>query len=207
MSACCAMSVIFSGLISTQGLKVTEFGPRPAANGLPLAVVAVGSALPKEPKATPPATAAEPTMKARRERFCMSPISLLRHLCSSRMDRSANARIGSAAAQIAGHHLIDVLVRWLGNQLKKRNGLHDLAGLAIAALRYLVFDPGLQNRVLGSILQSFDRDDRLAGEVADMRLAGTDSRAVYLDGAGAALRYPAAVFGTRDAELVAQHPK
>jgi hypothetical protein len=40
-----------------------------------------------------------------------------------------------------------------------------------------------------------------------MRLAGTDSRSVYLDGAGAALRYPAAVFGTGDAELVAQHPK
>ena len=34
------MSVIFSGLISTQGLKVTELGARPAANGLPLAVVA-----------------------------------------------------------------------------------------------------------------------------------------------------------------------
>src|SRR6516162_9577182 len=40
-----------------------------------------------------------------------------------------------------------------------------------------------------------------------MRLTGTDSRSIYLDGAGATLRYPAAVFGTRDAELVAQHPK
>src|SRR5262245_43933313 len=57
------------------------------------------------------------------------------------------------------------------------------------------------------MLQSFDREDRLAGEVADMRLAGTNSRSVNLYGAGAALSYPAAIFGTRDAELVAQHPK
>src|SRR5262245_66657995 len=57
------------------------------------------------------------------------------------------------------------------------------------------------------MLQSFDREDRLAGEVADMRLAGTNSRSVNLYGAGAALSYPAAIFGTRKAELVAQHPK
>src|SRR5215469_5086479 len=70
-----------------------------------------------------------------------------------------------------------------------------------------MFDPGLQDRMLVLVLQPFKRDDRLAGEVADMRLAGTDSRSVYLDGAGAALRYPAAVFGTRNAEFVTQHPK
>src|SRR5262249_39588653 len=155
----------------------------------------------------PPATAAEPTMKARRERLCKLPISLLRHLCRSRMDCSANARIGSATTQIAGHHLVDLLVRRLGDQFKKRDRLHDLAGLAVAALRNLVFDPSRQNRVLVSIRQPFDRDHRLAGDAADFRLTGTDSLSVYLDGAGATLRYPAAVLGTRDTELVAQHPK
>src|SRR5262249_36070968 len=57
------------------------------------------------------------------------------------------------------------------------------------------------------IRQSFDRDYRLASDAADVRLTGTDSLSVYLDGAGATLRYPAAVLGTRDTELVAQHPK
>ena len=70
-----------------------------------------------------------------------------------------------------------------------------------------MFDPGLQNRVLVSIPQPFNRDDRLPGDVANMRLTGTDSLSVYLDGAGATLRYPAAVLGTRDTEFVAQHPK
>ena len=68
-----------------------------------------------------------------------------------------------------------------------------------------MLDPGLQNRVLVSITQPFDGDYRLSSDVADMRLTGTDSLSVYLDGAGATLRYPAAVLGTR--EFVAQHPK
>jgi hypothetical protein len=58
-----------------------------------------------------------------------------------------------------------------------------------------------------SIRQPFDRDDRLPSDIADMRLAGTDSGSVYVDGAGATLRYPAAVLGTRDSKFVAQHPK
>jgi hypothetical protein len=137
----------------------------------------------------------------------MTPISLPRHLCGSRVDRGANARIGAATAQIAGHHLIDALVRWLGDMLEKRNGLHDLAGLTIAALRDLMFDPGLQNRVCVSICQPFDRDHRLSGDVADTRLAGTDSLSVDPDRAGATLRHSASVFGTCDTEFVAQHPK
>ena len=70
-----------------------------------------------------------------------------------------------------------------------------------------MFDPSLHNRVLVSIPQPLDRDHRLTSDVADMRLTGTDSLSVYLDGAGATLRYPAAVLGTRDTEFVAQHPK
>src|SRR5262245_50548058 len=70
-----------------------------------------------------------------------------------------------------------------------------------------MLDPGLHNRVLVSIPQPFDRDHRLAGDLADMRLTGTHSLAVDLNGAGATLRYPAAVLGTCDTELVPQHPK
>ena len=70
-----------------------------------------------------------------------------------------------------------------------------------------MFDPGLQNRVLVSITQPFDGDYRLASDVADMRLTGTDSLSVYLNGAGATLRYPAAVLGTCDTELIPQYPK
>ena len=112
----------------------------------------------------PPATAAEPTMKARRERFCMCPSHFSAIFGRGRVDRGADARIGSATAEIAGHHLVDVFVRRLGDQFEKRDGLHDLAGLAVAALRHLMFDPGLQNRMLVFVAQPFERDDRLAGD-------------------------------------------
>src|SRR4051812_47235159 len=121
----------------------------------------------------PPAIAAEPTRKARRENPSILPMSLLRHLCRGRVDRGADARIGPATTEIAGHHFVDVFIRRLGDQLEKRDGLHDLAGLAIAALRDLMFDPGLQNRMLVFVAQPVERDDLLAGEVADLRLTGT----------------------------------
>jgi hypothetical protein len=70
-----------------------------------------------------------------------------------------------------------------------------------------MFDPSLHNWVLVSIPQPFDRDHRLTSDVADVRLAGTDGRSVYLDSAGATLRYPTAVFGTCDTKFIAQHPK
>jgi hypothetical protein len=70
-----------------------------------------------------------------------------------------------------------------------------------------MFDPGLQNRVPVSITQPFDRDYRLSSDVADIRLTGTDSLSVYVNGAGAALRYAAAVLGTCDTEFVAQYPE
>src|SRR3954454_11565705 len=102
----------------------------------------------------PPATAAEPKTNARRDSLCSSPILLLRHLlCSGRVDRGADARIGAATAEIAGHHLVDVLVGRLGDQVEKRDGLHDLPGLAVTALWNLMLDPGLQNRMLVPLFQ------------------------------------------------------
>src|SRR3569623_2814481 len=100
----------------------------------------------------PPAMAAEPNTKARRESVWM-PISLLRHLGRSRVDRGADARIGAAAAEIAGHHLVDVLVGRLVDQSQQRDRLHDLSGLAVTALRDLMLDPGLDHRVLVPVLE------------------------------------------------------
>lgn len=59
------------------------------------------------------------------------------------VNRFANADVGSTAAEIPVHGLIDVLiggVRVLGEQ---RDGRHNLTGLAIAALRDIHFDPRL----------------------------------------------------------------
>ena len=64
----------------------------------------------------------------------------------SLFDRLADADIGHAAAQIAGH---DRSMSWslgAGNPQQRRR-LHDLAGLAVTALRHLQLDPGLLQRM------------------------------------------------------------
>ena len=91
--------------------------------------------------------------------------------------------------------------------LEQRNGLHDLAGLAVAALRNLMRDPGLHDRVSVLVLQPFHGDDRLAGDLADTRLTGTHRLSIDMDGARPALRHPAAVLGARKTKFVAQDPE
>ena len=50
---------------------------------------------------------------------------------------------------------------------EQRRRLHDLAGLAVAALRHLLGDPGLLQRMLALGVETFDRGDLLAGEASE----------------------------------------
>ena len=59
----------------------------------------------------------------------------------------ANAGIGHAAAEIARHDGIDVLVSRARKVLKQGHSLHDLSGLAVAALWHLQIEPCDLNRV------------------------------------------------------------
>jgi hypothetical protein len=63
------------------------------------------------------------------------------------VDGGADAGIGPAAAQVARHRGVDILVGRARVAGQKVGGLHDLAGLAVAALRHLVVDPGRLNGV------------------------------------------------------------
>src|SRR5205814_3879055 len=112
----------------------------------------------------PPAAAAEPTMNLRRESFWPFPKIIFFMALSSRPAAGAIGRaacrrvagrqvhgladplIGPAAADI-GHRRVDVRVGRLGIFLQQRCGGHDLAGLAVAALRYVDRGPGLLHRV------------------------------------------------------------
>src|SRR5258708_28912279 len=69
---------------------------------------------------------------------------------------------------------------------EKRCRLHDLAGLAVAALRDLLEDPGLLQRMIALGGQTFDGGDFLADGVADLGLAGTNGFAVEVNRVGAA---------------------
>src|SRR5262249_61481235 len=102
------------------------------------------------------------------------------------LDRAHDALIGSAAADIGAHMLDDLVARWLWLLLEQVGGGHDLAGLAVAALRHAFGEPGLLQGMARVGREAFDRGDRLAGDLRDLGLAGKRALAVDVHRAGAA---------------------
>ena len=123
------------------------------------------------------------------------------------LDGRADALIRAAPADVAGHRLVDLGVgraRLLGEE---RRRLHDLAGLAVAALRDVGRDPRALHRMALAGAEALDRDDLASGERAHRRLARADGLAVHVHGAGAAEAAAAAVLRAGQAQLVAQVPE
>src|SRR3979409_2384992 len=65
------------------------------------------------------------------------------------MNRFANTLIRSAAADVAAHKIVNFDIGGRGLLAEQGNGGHDLAGLAVAALRNVYFHPGFLDRVAG----------------------------------------------------------
>src|SRR5450830_2154713 len=114
------------------------------------------------------------------------------HRFGSVGDSSADARVGSTAADVAGHGASDFggggLLAAL-QRLQERGGAHDLAALAIASLRHVVLDPGCVHDgadPVAAIGHGFDGGDLLALSGGDRRDTGANRLAVQMHGAGAA---------------------
>src|SRR5260221_659482 len=123
-------------------------------------------------------------------------------------DREADAIVGSATAYVAAHGAFDFGVGGALHLGEQRCGAHDLARLAVAALRHVVRDPGLlQHSPFLGLADTLDRRDSLAGRRAQGRRAGSRGLAVQVHRAGAAQRHAAAVLGAGHAEVVAQDPQ
>src|SRR6266581_9432713 len=119
------------------------------------------------------------------------------------LDRSADALIRAATANIARHGGVDVVIRRLRRVLQQRRRRHDLAGLAVAALHHLQLQPRLlQGRALRRLADRLDRGDRTIADVVDRSLTGADRLAVEMHGAGAAKRLAATELGPGHAEHV-----
>src|SRR5947209_6229026 len=119
---------------------------------------------------------------------------LMSRSCGSRLDGGGDALIAAAAADVAAHRVVDL---GLGRVLPRRQqcrGLHDLAGLAVAALRHIQDAPGFLYRVIPIAIEALDRRHRAAGGVADGCGAGAGGLAVDMDSSGYAQRHPAAIF-------------
>src|SRR5580700_3567599 len=84
---------------------------------------------------------AAPSRKPRRDNVPFGLRSILpmasRSLLGRALDGAEDARIGPATADIAIHVANDVVAAGILVGRKQCRGLHDLAGLAVAALRHL----------------------------------------------------------------------
>jgi hypothetical protein len=80
---------------------------------------------------------------------------------------------------------------------QQRSRLHDLTGLAIAALRDVDVAPGLLNRMISRRMEAFDRRDLPADHVGNRGDTGACGLLVDKNGASAAEGLAAAKLGAR----------
>src|SRR5882724_9863197 len=140
-------------------------------------------------------------------RSCVSPGASF-HVPRRGPDRDADAIVGSATAYVAAHRAVDFRVGGPFDFGEQGRGAHDLARLAVAALRHVVLDPrGLQGLAFLGLADALDGGDTLADRGGEWRGAGSRGLAVHVHRAGAAQRHAAAVFGAGHVEVVAQNPK
>src|SRR5208282_6371904 len=117
-----------------------------------------------------------------------------------------DALVATAPADVAVHGVINLLVGRSRGLCQKRGRLHDLAGLAITALRHTEIAPRYLDWMFAFGVETFDGDHRLARDVRHDDAARADRFAVEMDGAGAAERNATAELRSGQAKPVAQIP-
>ena len=115
--------------------------------------------------------------------------------------------IGAAATDVAVHVGDDLIPRRLRILGEQRRRLHDLPGLTVAALRDLLGDPRLLQRVRARRRQAFDRGHAPAGDIGYLNAARAGGLAVEVHRAGTALRDAAPEFRAGQLELLTDDPK
>ena len=86
------------------------------------------------------------TVIRKSRRFCCTVFSSGLHKASSLVNRGTHAGIGAATADVADL-CVDIGVGWSWIALQQCRSGHEHAGLAVTALRNVVFDPDLLQRV------------------------------------------------------------
>ena len=123
-------------------------------------------------------------------------------------DAGPDARVAAAAADIAAHGGVDVLVRGPGRVAEQGRGGHDLSSLTVAALGHVERHPcGLQFLADGSGGHALDGGDGRRADAGDRRLAGSYGLAIHMHGAGPAKPGSAAELAAFQVKLVAQDPQ
>src|SRR6478672_3281709 len=76
-------------------------------------------------------------------RTCAGSCASTCPLLGREVNGGADTLIRPAAAHVAGHRLVDVVVSGLRSSGQQRRGRHDLARLTVAALHDVELEPGL----------------------------------------------------------------
>src|SRR6266478_6812777 len=137
-------------------MRMKAFG----VNAAPAAPSAEWAAPVLKPIRSPPPSAALALRNCRRERSTVMSGPFLGRV----LDSLADSHISAAATDVPRHGGVDIAVGRvrLGGEQRRRG--HDLAGLAIAALRHLEIEPRLLNlSARGGGANRLDRGDALAG--------------------------------------------
>src|SRR3989441_3143584 len=160
----------------------------------------------RNPITRPPATAAPPMRKLRRLMF--SRIAAISRPPCRGLDRRANPLVGAAAADVAGHGLVDIAIGGLRRLGEQAGGLHDLPALAIAALRDVQTAPRRLDALADRCrADSLDRRDLLAFRSRDRRHARARRRAVQGHRARAAEGHATPELAAGESKFIAQRPE
>src|SRR5215471_1108399 len=124
-----------------------------------------------------------------------------------RLDGGGDALVAAATTDVAAHRAVDLFLRRIPAGRKQRGGLHDLAGLAIPALRHIEGAPRFLHRVIALRIEPLDRRHRSPANILHGRDAGARGFTVDMNSASAAQGDTATVFCSREAELVSQIPE
>ena len=118
-----------------------------------------------------------------------------------------DALVTAAAADVAGHRFNYLIVGRFWILYQQRGRLHDLADLAITALRDVELSPSLLNRMIAGRVKAFDGGDLAAVHVGNRGDAGACRFLADDDGTRAAQRHAAAILGPGQAHLITEKPK
>ena len=122
-------------------------------------------------------------------------------------DGALDTRIGHATAEIAVHVRDDFGLGGIGVFGEQRSGLHDLPGLAVAALWDLLGDPRALQRVLTLRIEAFDSGDFFTRGLGDGGLAGSYCLAVDVDSTGATQTGAATELRAGHLQMLADDPQ
>src|SRR5712691_4095903 len=183
------MITVSSGWITTQALISPRWPVASSFHGRTLRLAAPAGATIPTPSAKPPLTVSAVTTNWRRESFVSVIVVSFRsraHQSCGAMHRAAEPLVSAATADV-GEIGVDIGVGrvWIGLEIGRRR--HDLAGLAITALRHLFAQPRLLHRMLAVGREPLDGGDLFPRDGSDRHRAGANGLAVDVHGARAAL--------------------